>query len=81
MSPREAVAIEVRAAEFASEWDDDVWLGGFVGLGTVSPEGQHAELIERDIAAGRDRYPRDLHDYLVGHLALCIATHRAEDDA
>jgi hypothetical protein len=71
------VAVERRAAELAAEWDGDVWLGGFMGLGQVSPECEHAPLIERDVAEGR-KPARDLADYLAGYLSLVIATHDAK---
>ena len=72
----EAVAIEMRAAAIAADFDEDEWLGGFVGLGTLSPNGEHGPLIADDIAAGnRDKWPRDLNDYLAGHLARCIHDH------
>ena len=74
-SDESKVALEVRAAEIAADWDDDAtWWDGFLSLGMCSPEGQHAPLIEADIARGT-KFQRDLDDYLAGHLARCITEH------
>lgn len=73
----EAVQIEIRAAELAAEWDPDGEWTGIESLGMVS-EGEHTELLERDIAA-RVRPASDLFAYLSGYLARCIAEHGAGD--
>lgn len=39
------VAIEIRAARLAAEWDPDGDWNGFESLGMVSPEAEHAPLI------------------------------------
>jgi len=72
----ERVTLEIRAAELASTWNPNSgeW-NGFESLGMVSPDAEHAPLIERDIAEGRDKCPRDLAAYYAGHLALCITQH------
>ena len=74
----EPVRIEMRAAELAAEWDpnDGRW-DGFVSLGMCSPMAEHVDILERDIASGRDRRV-DLANYIVGHLACCIASHSTE---
>jgi hypothetical protein len=75
----EQTRIELRAAELAADWDDDEITGGFLGLGMASPDGQHDPLLVADIAAGnRSKWPRDLNDYLAGHLARCIIEHDKE---
>lgn len=67
-----AVRVEIRAAGLAAIWNSNSseW-NGFESLGMVSPEAEHAPLIERDIAEGR-KFKRDLDAYYAGHLARHI---------
>ncbi len=76
----EAVRLEMRVAELAADWDPDNgrW-DGFVSLGMCSPLAEHADLLERDIANGRDRRA-DLANYIVGHLACCIVSHQPDGE-